>query len=125
MNGTKLYNRLGRHEGIRAIVDEFYDRLCEDEELGPFFEDADMEKLRRAQTDFLCEEAGGPEIYDAAPVGKAHREVPFTPAHIQRAIDILYRSLDECDVPEEDAEKVVQAVAGYEESLLASSDDGA
>jgi hemoglobin len=119
MGEATLYERLGGHDGIRAVVDDFYDRLVADDELGPFFADADMEKLRRTQTDFLCEAAGGPETYDAEPVREAHLHVPFTPEHIQRAVELLYESLAEFDVPEDDADKVVGAVAAYEEELLA------
>jgi hemoglobin len=123
MSDTTLYDRLGGHDGIRAVVDDFYDRLSDDEKLGPFFEDADMERLRKTQTDFLCEAAGGPETYDAAPVREAHLHVPFEPEHIQRAVELLYESLDAFDVPDEDAEAVVEAVAAYERELLASPDD--
>jgi len=123
MSDQTLYERLGEREGIRAVVDDFYDRLLADNELGPFFETADMEKLRRTQTDFLCEAAGGPETYDAEPVREAHLHVPFTPAHIQRAIELLYESLDAFDVPDDDGETVVQAVAAYQEDLLARPDD--
>ncbi|MFB6280403.1 MAG: truncated hemoglobin [Haloferacaceae archaeon] len=123
MAGETMYDRLGGRDGIRAVVDDFYDRLLADDELGPFFEDADMEKLRRTQTDFLCEAAGGPETYDAEPVREAHLHVPFTPAHIRRAVELLYESLDEFDVPDDDADRVVQAVAAYEEDLLAGPDD--
>ena len=118
-----LYDRLGERDGIRAVVDGFYDRLLDDEELGPFFEDSDTEPLRRTQTDFLCEAAGGPETYDAAPVREAHLHVPFEPEHIERAVALLRESLDEFDVPEEDAEVVVGAVAQHEADLLASPDD--
>jgi hemoglobin len=123
MSGTDLYERLGGRDGIRAVVDEFYDRLLADEELGPFFEGADMGKLRRTQTDFLCEAAGGPETYDAEPVREAHLHVPFTAAHIERAVEHLYRSLDKFDVAETDAEEVVAAVAAYEEELLATPEE--
>jgi hemoglobin len=123
MSEQTLYERLGGHDGIRAVVDDFYDRLVEDEDLGPFFEGSDMELLRRTQTDFLCEAAGGPETYDAAPVREAHLHVPFTPEHIQRAVELLEESLDAFDVPEEDAEKVVNAVAAYEADLLAEPED--
>lgn len=120
MGDTTMYERLGERPGIRAVVDDFYDRLLADDDLGPFFEDADVESLRRTQTDFLCEAAGGPETYDAAPVREAHLDVPFTPAHIERAVELLYESLDEFDVPDDDADAVVQAVAQYEEELLAT-----
>jgi hemoglobin len=122
MSEDALYDRLGGREGIRAVVDDFYDRLLADEDLGPFFADADMEKLRQTQTDFLCQAAGGPETYDAEPVREAHLHVPFEPAHIERAVDLLYRSLEAFDVPEEDADAVVGAVAAFEEELLASRD---
>jgi len=124
MTEGTLYDRLGKKEGIRAVVDDFYHRLLADAELGPFFKGADMEKLRRTQTDFLCEAAGGPETYDAEPVREAHLHIPFTPAHIQRAVELLHESLDAFDVAEEDAAAVVQAIAAYEEDLLASPDDG-
>lgn len=123
MSDETLYSRLGGHEAIRAVVDDFYDRLLADDELGEFFEDADMELLRKTQTDFLCEAAGGPETYDAAPVREAHLHVPFTPDHIQRAVDLLYESLAEFDVPDEDADRIVQAVATFEDELLARPDD--
>ena len=123
MSDASLYDRLGGREGIRAVVDDFYDRLVADPTLGPFFEDADLEKLRRTQTDFLCEAAGGPETYDAAPVREAHLHVPFEPAHIERAVELLEESLAAFDVPDDDAAAVVEAVAAYEADLLASPDD--
>ncbi|WP_256287832.1 group I truncated hemoglobin [Halobellus inordinatus] len=122
MANETLYDRLGQREGIRTVVDDFYDRLVADEDIGPFFEDADVERLRQTQTDFLCEAAGGPETYDAAPIREAHLHVPFTEEHIERAIEHLSDSLDAFDVPEDDAAKVVQAVAAYEEELLARAD---
>lgn len=123
MSDETLYSRLGGYEAVRAVVDDFYDRLLADEELGPLFEGADVAKLRQTQTDFLCEAAGGPETYDAAPVREAHLHIPFTETHIQRAVELLYESLDEFDVPDEDAERIVQAIAAYREDLLARLDD--
>jgi hemoglobin len=123
MTEETLYDRLGGREGIRTVVDDFYDRLLADEELGPLFEGADLESLRRTQTDFLCEAAGGPETYDAAPVREAHLHVPFTPELIGRAVDHLYESLATFDVPEEDADAVVEAIAAYESDLLATPDE--
>ncbi|MFB6219525.1 MAG: group 1 truncated hemoglobin [Halobacteriaceae archaeon] len=117
-----LYERLGEREGIRAVVDDFYDRLVEDDQLGPYFEGADMEKLRRTQTDFLCEAAGGPETYDAEPVREAHLHLDFTPDDIERAIELLDDSLAAFDVPREDADAVLSAVAAYTEDLLARPD---
>lgn len=115
-----LYERLGGRECIRAVVDDFYDALLNDEDLAPFFEDsdADIERLRRTQTDFLCEAAGGPETYDAAPVREAHADVPFEPSHIQRAVELLSETLESHGVTGDDADAVVGAVAAHEDDLL-------
>jgi len=123
MADKTLYDRLGGREGVRAVVDEFYGRLLADDQLAPLFEGADMERLRRTQTEFLCEAAGGPETYDGPPVRAAHLQVPFTPAHIQRAVELLHESLEAFDVPDEHAATVVEAVATHETELLASPDD--
>jgi len=124
MSSETLYDRLGGRDGIAAVVDEFYDALLADEDLGPLFANADMAELRRTQTAFLCEAAGGPERYDGPPVREAHAHVPFTPAHIQRAVALLYGSLGAFDVPDVDADAVVGAVAAYEQDLLAGPDEG-
>ena len=125
MPQDRLYDRLGSREGIAAVVDDFYAQLVGDDELGEFFEGSDIQRLRETQTAFLCEAAGGPETYDGPPIREAHLHVPFTPAHIERAVELLYRSLDEYGVTGEDADAVVEAVAAYQEELLARPNDGA
>jgi len=114
----QLYDRLGGKEGIRSVVDDFYDALVEDPELGGFFEGANLEKLRQTQTDFLCEASGGSETYDAEPIREAHSHVPFEPSDIKRATEILKGTLEKHGVEEEDADAVVEAVASYERELL-------
>ena len=125
MPQDRLYDRLGGREGIAAVVDDFYAQLVGDDELGEFFEGSDIQRLRETQTAFLCEAAGGPETYDGPPIREAHLHVPFTPAHIERAVELLYQSLDEYGVTGEDADAVVEAVAAYQEELLARPNDGA
>jgi len=115
-----LYDRLGGRDGIRAVVDEFYDRLLDDDDLGAFFADTDMEALREDQTDHLVEAAGGPAEYTGPPVRDAHLHVPFTEAHIERAVDHLEASLAEFGVAGADRDAVVGAITRYEDDLLAS-----
>ena len=119
MTDQSLYERLGRREGIESVVETFYDRLVADDLLGPFFEDADLERLRETQADHLCEAAGGPERYTATPVREAHLHVPFEPRHIGRAVEILESTLEDAGVTGEDKAAVVGAVTRYEDDLLA------
>jgi len=119
-----LYDRLGGREAIRAVVDEFYARLLDDDELGQFFADTDMESLKEDQTDHLVEAAGGPAEYTGPDIREAHLHVPFTPALIERSVEHLEASLDAFDVTGEDKAAVVGAVTRYEDDLLATPDDG-
>ena len=46
MTEDTLYDRLGGQDGIWAVLDEFYDRLLDHDEVGPFFTEPDMEKCK-------------------------------------------------------------------------------
>lgn len=123
MSEDNLYHRLGERSGTRTVVDDFYDRLLADPSLGRFFDDADLDHLRKTQTTFLCDAAGGPETYDDTPVREAHLDVPFEPHHIAKAIEILESTLDDHGVPDDDVAAVVEAIAQYEADLLASPEE--
>lgn len=118
-----LYDRLGGRDAIRAVVDDFYARLLDDEEIGPFFADTDMAALKEHQTDYLVEAAGGPATYTGPSIKDAHLDVPFTDALIERSVEHLQASLDAFDVTGEDREAVVAAVARHADDLLAMPDE--
>lgn len=123
MSEGTLYDRLGGEEAISAVVDDFYDRLVADEMMGPLFADANLEYLRRTQTEFLCDAAGGPQIYEGPDVRAAHLDVDLEPKHVWRTVSLLGESLEAFDVPADDADAVVEAVAAYEDDLLARPDE--
>lgn len=39
-----LYDRLGGEDAIAAVVDQFYERLAEDDRVTRFLEDVDMQR---------------------------------------------------------------------------------
>lgn len=121
MADDSLYDRLGRREGIAAVVEAFYDRVLADELLAPLFADSDVQRLRELLTDFVCDAAGGPESYDGPPVRAGHLHVPLEAAHVERAVELLEATLAESDVPEEDADAVLDVVLSYEDDLLATA----
>ena len=114
-----LYERLGEQEGIRDVVEEFYARLVTDEQLGPFFVDAPLERLKQRQTTYLCDATGGPETDTGISVREAHLHLPFEPAHIQRALDLLAETLRAHGIAEPDINRVIETIACLEDDLLA------
>ena len=58
-----LYEQLGGSENIEAVVNYFYQRILNDKELRPIFDDVNMEQLRMHQTKFVSFALGGPNQY--------------------------------------------------------------
>ena len=58
-NTPALFERLGGSASIDIAVDQFYERLLDDPELAPFFEDVPMGRQRAHQKAFLTMALGG------------------------------------------------------------------
>jgi hemoglobin len=56
-----LYERLGGHERIAAVVDDAVDRHAVNPVLAPRFQGKDLPTLKRLGTQFLCVRSGGPQ----------------------------------------------------------------
>lgn len=58
-----LYDQLGGFKFVRKIVSDFYDRVLDDDDLSPFFENTDMATQIDHQTQFIAMLLGGPASY--------------------------------------------------------------
>lgn len=85
-----LYERLGGRDAISSVVDDFYDRMLDDERVAGFFEDVDMRAQRAHQTQFLSYATGGPVEYTGADMREAHEDLDIT----DEDYDIVGRHLD-------------------------------
>lgn len=118
MPSETLYERLGGEAAVDAVVDEFYDRVLADESLAPYFEGVDTERLRDHQKQFIAQVAGGPAEYDGADMHTAHAHLDITAEAFARVVDHLDASLRAFDVPAEDREAVLDAVAAFEDDVV-------
>ena len=118
MKAETLYDRLGGSDGIQTVVDEFYDRMLDDERMQPFFEDVDMERQRRHQALFISQVAGGPAEYSGENMRAAHRNLGLTHEDFETVVTHLRASLDACGVDEADAADVIESVRGLEDDVL-------
>lgn len=116
--GNTLYNRLGGKERIAEIVDEFYDRVLDDDSVAHFFEDMDMTEQRAHQTQFLSAVAGGPVEYDGDDMRSAHEGLGLEQEHFDAIAVHLEDALREFDVPEEGVEAIMGEVAALEDDVL-------
>ena len=119
MGETTLYDRLGGEDAVAAVVDEFYGRVLDDEQLIEYFEDADVDELRAHQTSFLSAVTGGPVEYTGENMREAHAHLDLTEKDFQRVARHLEESLRAFDVPDEDVDEVLVAVADLQGDVLA------
>ncbi|KAB1197167.1 MULTISPECIES: group 1 truncated hemoglobin [Haloferax] len=119
MSGTQsLYERLGGRDAISAVVDEFYDRMLADERVAHYFEDVDMVAQRAHQTQFISSVAGGPVEYTGEDMRAAHDHLGLSHEDFAVTAEHLQGALEEFDVPPEEIEEVMTAVAGLEEDIV-------
>lgn len=122
MADETLYARLGEQEAIGAVVDEFYDRVLGDDALTGYFEDADTDALREHQTQFLCSVTGGPVEWNGRDMETAHEDLGITAEDFGRVATHLEAALHEFDVPDAEVEAVMDAVASYQDAIVAADD---
>lgn len=103
------YEKYGGFSTVSRIVMRLYDRLLDDDEVGPFFDDVDMPRLIDHQTKFVSSLMGGPASFTDAHIVNAHRKLTIHDRHFDRLKELLEETLAEFSVAPEDAGAVLGA----------------
>jgi hemoglobin len=97
-----LFERIGGESAVRATVLKMYDKILADELLAPFFEDIDVEALRRSQSAFVTVAFGGPNHYTGKSMRAAHTNSVkngLSDKHFDRVATHLKSAMEELNVP--------------------------
>lgn len=94
-----LYQAWGRTAGIQAVMDDFFTRLQADVRTAPHFKDAGRKHLVKQLTDQLCQQAGGPCVYDGPTMAEAHRGQDITKRDFNALVEVLQQSMDAKGIP--------------------------
>lgn len=86
-----------------------YDKLLDDDDVGPFFDDVDMPKLIDHQTKFVSSLMGGPASFTDTHIENAHKHMSIHDAHFDRLKELIDETLTEFDVEDEDIKTVLAA----------------
>lgn len=104
-----LFDKYGGFSTVSKIVLSLYDRLLDDDDVGPFFDDVDLPKLIDHQTKFVSSLMGGPASFSDDHIERAHRGMVIEDLHFDRLKQILTDTLTEFSVEAADVETVVGA----------------
>ncbi len=101
-----LFEKYGGFSFVSKIVLDLYDRLLDDDDIGPFFDDIEMARIVDHQTKFISSLMGGPASYTDDQIEKMHARVSVTHAHFDRLQDILRETLADHGIERADVDAI-------------------
>jgi len=113
-----LYDKYGGFPVISAIVQTFYDKIGETDELSHFFSNVSMEALMSHQTKFLCKVLGGPDNYEGRSLAKAHAGLNIDGRTFALVGQLLQESLEEAGVEPDDVKMILSVVVGVRNDIV-------
>jgi len=108
---VSIYDRVGGHEAIEVVVEDFYVRVLADARLSGFFTGTNMNRLKGKQVEFFAAALGGPQPYTGAPMKQVHRGRGITMHHFSLVAGHLADALTAAGVPSETVTETLGAVA--------------
>jgi hemoglobin len=106
-----IYAKIGGHEAIEVVVEDFYVRVLADDQLASFFTGANMSRLKGKQVEFFAAALGGPEPYTGAPMKQVHQGRGITMHHFSLVAGHLGDALTAAGVPSETVSEILMAIA--------------
>ncbi|MEM6480377.1 MAG: group 1 truncated hemoglobin [Pseudomonadota bacterium] len=104
-----LFDKYGGFSTVSKIVLTLYDRLLDDDDVGPFFDDVDLPSIIDHQTKFVSSLMGGPASFTDEHIQKAHQHLTICPHHFDRLQMLIMEVMTEFDVASEDIDAIVGA----------------
>lgn len=115
------FERLGGEPGVRAIVDDFLDRIFADEMIGFLFDKAPKPRIRAFEYRWAAAHLGGPVVYDGRPLEEAHRAARLFDGHFARRLHLVRTVLGERGVPADIAARWLAHDEAQRERVLVGS----
>jgi hemoglobin len=106
-----IYDKIGGHEAIEVVVEDFYVRVLADDQLASFFTGTNMSRLKGKQVEFFAAALGGPEPYTGAPMKQVHQGRGITMHHFSLVAGHLGNALTAAGVPSQTVTEILMAIA--------------
>jgi hemoglobin len=106
-----IYHRIGGHQALEVVVEDFYCRVLDDDHLSGFFAGTNMNRLKGKQVEFFAAALGGPLPYSGAPMKRVHRGRGISVHHFNLVAGHLQDSLCAAGVPEATIAEILAAIA--------------
>ena len=105
-----IYHRIGGHQALEVVVEDFYCRVLDDDHLSGFFAGANMKRLKGKQVEFFAAALGGPHVYQGAGMKDAHTGRGIGQADFDKVAFHLTAALAAAGVPAETIAQIAAAI---------------
>jgi len=102
-----LYDRLGKQDAIKKVVDDFVANVSADAVINKRFEHADVAKLKTMLVDQICAAANGPCKYTGKTMKDAHQGMAITNEEFDALVGDLKKALDANKVAAKDQQELL------------------
>jgi hemoglobin len=116
-----IYDRIGGHEALAVVVDDFYVRVLADERLAGFFSGTTMPRLKGRQVEFFAAALGGPEPYRGASMRDVHRGRGIQQSDFDLVAGYLTESLHAAGVDAATVDQIIGAIAPLADDIVSKA----
>ena len=113
-----IFEVIGGADVLVAAIDEFYERVLDDPELGPSFSGIDIDRLKAHQRAFLAVALGGPQAYEGRPLADAHDGLAITPWQFERTVAHLVRTFSSMGIEPHVIDDIAARLATLEPEIV-------
>ena len=106
-----LYDKIGGHDALEVVVEDFYCRVLDDDLLAGFYAGADMKRVKAKQVEFLSSILGGSVTYSGLSMRQAHEGRGITMHHFAMIAAHLADSLCAAGLHPDTITEILRAVA--------------
>ena len=117
MAGT-IYEKYGGFGAISRVVMDFYDKLLDSDEIGPFFDNVDMKRLIDHQTKFVAHLLGGPADYSDERLEALHAHLNIGSSDFDEMKRLLDETLADHGFDDEDRATVGSAIEARRSKIV-------
>lgn len=114
-----LFEKYGGFAKVSRIVLSLYDRILDDDEIGPFFDNVDMTRIVDHQTKFVSSLLGGPASISDDHIRRMHQHLAISEQHFERLKELLAMTLADHGMEAEDIDIVTEAFERRRNLVLA------
>ena len=114
-----LYQELGGKSGIAAIVEEFLNKLADDQRIVHYFKNTNIKRFRKKLIEQFCVESGGPCQYTGDSMQQVHAGMHLKEMDFNALVEDLTDAMDKLKVPTTAQNKLLARLAPMHKDIIA------